>query len=245
MPQTRSIHRVFLVLFLTAIVAGGAIAPCRLAAQESAPAAQPQPAAQAPASQSASKPEAPPSQEEKNQAFLLEGPIVKWTARTFNLSAATAAGIFEFINFAIIVLCIGVPLFRWLPRFLRQRGQTVRANIEAARKATEDANARLSTIEAKLSGLDGEIAQIRSQVEQESLQDEARIKAAIVEESARIVTSAGQEINVAAAQAQRELRHFAANLAIEQASRQLDLTPETDRALIAEFVGDVGKGGKN
>jgi len=243
MPQARSIHRVFLVLFLTAIIAGVAMAPCRLAAQESAPAAQP--AAQAPASQSTAQPEAAPSQEEKNQAFLLEGPMVKWTARTFSLSAAAAAGIFELINFAIIVLCIGIPLFRWLPKFLRQRGQTVRANIESARKATEDANARLSAIEAKLSGLDGEIAQIRSQVEQESLQDEARIKAAIVEESAHIVTSAGLEIDVAAAQAQRELRHFAANLAIEQASRQLNLTPETDRALIAEFVGDAGKGGKN
>jgi F-type H+-transporting ATPase subunit b len=243
MPQARLIHRVFFVLFLTAIVAGAAIAPSRLAAQGSAPAAQP--AAQVPASQSAAKPEAAKTQDEKNEAFLLEGPVVKWTARTFSLSAATAAGIFELINFAIIVLCIGVPLFRWLPRFLRGRGQTVRANIESARKATEDANARLSAIEAKLSGLDGEIAQIRSQVEQESLQDEVRIKAAIIEESARIVTSAGQEIEVAAAQAQRELRHFAANLAIEQAAKQLILTPETDRALIAEFVGDVGKGGKN
>jgi F-type H+-transporting ATPase subunit b len=44
------------------------------------------------------------------------------------------------------------------------------------------------------------------------------------------------------------LRHFAADLAIEQAARQLTLTPETDRALIAEFIGQVssdGKGGKN
>jgi F-type H+-transporting ATPase subunit b len=241
MPQARLTHRVFLVLFLAVIIAGGAIVPCRLAAQESAPAAQPQPAAQ---TAEAAKPEAAKTQEEKNEAFLLEGPVVKWTARTFSLSAATAAGIFELINFAIIVLGIGVPLFRWLPRFLRRRGQTVRANIESARKATEDANARLSAIEAKLSGLDGEIAKIRSQVEQESLQDEARIKAAIVEESARIVTSAGQEIEVASAQARRELRHFAANLAIEQAAKQIDLTPETDRALIAEFVNGV-RGGKN
>ena len=41
---------------------------------------------------------------------------------------------------------------------------------------------------------------------------------------------------------------FAADLAIEQASKQVKLTPETDRALIAEFVAGVsgdGKGGKN
>ena len=59
-------------------------------------------------------------------------------------------------------------------------------------------------------------------------------------------------MTVAAAQAQRGLRHFAAELAVEQAARQLVLTPETDRALIAEFIGQVsssstgnGKGGQN
>jgi chromosome segregation ATPase len=60
---------------------------------------------------------------------------------------------------------------------LRKRGEKVRTDIESARKVTEDANARLSAIEAKLSGLDGEIAKIRAQVETESKQDEARIKA--------------------------------------------------------------------
>jgi F-type H+-transporting ATPase subunit b len=48
---------------------------------------------------------------------------------------------------------------------------------------------------------------------------------------------------VAAAQAKRGLRHFAADLAIEQAARQLVLTPETDRELIAEFVGEANRTG--
>jgi F-type H+-transporting ATPase subunit b len=50
---------------------------------------------------------------------------------------------------------------------------------------------------------------------------------------------------MAAAQARRGLRNFAANLAIDQAAKQLVLSPETDKALIAEFVGDVVKGGQN
>ena len=75
-------------------------------------------------------------------------------------------------------------------------------------------------------------------------------KAALEEERARIVASAEQEIGVAAAQATRSLRHFAADLAIDQAVRKLVLTPETDRALIAEFVNETGHdgmqgGGKN
>ena len=55
---------------------------------------------------------------------------------------------------------------------------------------------------------------------------------------------------MAAAQARRGLRNFAADLAIEQAARQLVLTPETDRALIAEFTAGLGlnettRGGQN
>jgi F-type H+-transporting ATPase subunit b len=97
--------------------------------------------------------------------------------------------------------------------------------------------------------LDDEIAKIRAQVEDESRQDEVRIKASIEEERTRIVAAAEQEIGVAAAQAKRGLRNFAADLAIEQAAKQLVLTPETDQALIAEFVSDVTgngtKGGRN
>jgi F-type H+-transporting ATPase subunit b len=118
-------------------------------------------------------------------------------------------------------------------------------DLESARKLTQDANARLNAVEAKLAKLDQEIAGIRVQVEEESKNDEVRIKATIQEESGRIVASAEQEIALAGAQAKRGLRLFAADLAIEQAVKQLVLTPESDRALIAEFVGDVAKGEQN
>jgi F-type H+-transporting ATPase subunit b len=233
---------IFWIIFLAVLAVGVAVAPLRLAAQDSAPAANSQPATTA---NEAAKPDAPRSEEEQNNAFRLEGPVVKWTAKTFNLQVGTAATLFDFINFAIIVLAIGIPLLRFLPKFLRTRGEKVRTDIESARKVTEDANARLSAVEAKLSKLDEEIGKFRAEVEEEMGQDEARIKASLQEESARIVASVEQEIGVAAAQAKRGLRHFAADLAIEQATKQLVLTPETDRALIAEFVGDVNKGGQN
>jgi F-type H+-transporting ATPase subunit b len=230
--RTADISRILLLAgLLTA-----AFTPVRLLAQEAAPAAAP-----------AAKPEATPSQEEQNNVFRLEGPMVKWTAKTLNTSPETAATIFEFINFGAIVLLLGIPLSKALPKVLRARGEKVRIDLEAARKATAEAQARLSAIEAKLAGLDGEIAQIRAQVEEESKQDELRIKSTIGEESARIVAAAEQEIESSAAQARRGLRHFAADLAIEEAAKQLTFTPETDRALIAEFLGDAtmtAKGGQ-
>lgn len=244
--------QVFCFVLLAGFVGGFAIAPMRIAAQDAASEFRPETAAPpSAATASNAKPESAQSEDEQqNNAFRLEGPVVKWTAKTLNLSIETTADIYEVINFLIIALAIGVPLFRFLPRYLRQRKQKLSDDIESARKVTEDANARLSAVEAKLSSLDAEIQKFRAEVEAESVQDEARIKASLGEESKRIVDSAEQEIGMAAAQARRGLRHFAADLAIDQAAKHLNLTPEIDRALIAEFVGDVVRsgaaaGGKN
>jgi F-type H+-transporting ATPase subunit b len=240
MPQTRLFAPVFQAALLAALTIGSAAMPLRLAAQESTPAVQP--------AQASAPSEVVKSQEEQNNVFRLEGSVVKWTARTFHWSVETTANLFEFLNFGIVVLLIGVPLVKFVPKLLHTRGEKVRTDLDAGRKATAQANLRLGAIEAKLSGLDGEIAQIRAQVEEESKQDEARIKSTIGEESARIVAVAEQEIEASAAQARRSLRNFAADLAIDQAVQQLAITPETDRALIAEFLGDAkmsaAKGGQ-
>ncbi|UWZ83885.1 ATP synthase F0 subunit B [Occallatibacter riparius] len=150
---------------------------------------------------------------------------------------------FEWVNSLILILCIVIPLAKILPKIIRRRSETLKQNLQEARKTTADANTRLSAVEAQLARLDEEIAQIRANVESESKQDEAKIKASIEEESARIVASAEQEIASASAQAQRALRHFAAELAIDNAARQLTLSPEADRALIAQFVNDANHNG--
>ena len=231
--------------FFAVILVAAAIAlqPSRSLGQDANSAVKPDAVSMQAASPSDSKPESGLSEQEKqNEAFLHEGPVVKWTAKTLNLSIDSTAVIFEVINFLIIVLAIFVPLFKFLPRYLKQRKQKLSDDIESARKVTLDANARLNAVEAKLAKIDGEIQKFRTEVEAESKNDEARIKASLTEESARIVEAAEQEIGQAAAQARRGLRNFAADLAIDQAARQLNLTPEVDRALIAEFVTSAGNG---
>jgi F-type H+-transporting ATPase subunit b len=186
---------------------------------------------------------------EDETAAFRHTPLMGSIAKALHLSVDTTARLFEIFNFAIIFFGIGIPLVRFIPKHLKKRKELLSENLETARKTTLDATSRLSAVEAQLAQLDDEIAKIRAQVEEQSKQDEMRIKAAIEEESGRIVAAAEQEINVAAAQARRELRHFAADLAIDQAIRQLELSPEADRALIAEFVSNASiapdRGGKN
>jgi F-type H+-transporting ATPase subunit b len=226
---------------LAVLAVGVTIAPFQLVAQEPT-----QPAISGATSAPAAEPAKSDSDEEaQTRAFRLEGPLVVATSKALHLSLETTARIFEITNFAIIVLAIAIPLFKLLPTMLRKRSKTLSESLESARKMTEDANARLSAVEAKLASLDEQIATFRAEVERESVNDEARIKATLEEERTRIVQSAEQEIGQAAALARRGLRNFAADLAIDQAALQLNLTAETDRALIAEFAAGAATGGKN
>jgi F-type H+-transporting ATPase subunit b len=239
-----------LSIVLPSVLAAGIISPVYSFAQEQPP-AQPQPVADVSGSPKEHKApglgaELAPGQVKKEEAeednVYRHTKLVESLSKMFHLDVETTARLLEWINFAIIALCIIIPLVKFLPRMIRKRSETLSRNLEVARKTTADANTRLSAVEAQLSRLDEEIAKIRVQVEEESKQDEQRIKATIEEESARILASAEQEIATATAQARRGLRHFAADLAIEQAAQQLILTPETDRALISEFVREVSIG---
>jgi len=75
-----------------------------------------------------------------------------------------------------------------------------------------------------------------------------RIKQAMADEKQKIITSAEHEIAAAGAAAERRLRRFAAELAVDRASSRLHLTEGDDRTLIQEFaasLGSNGQGGRN
>lgn len=242
----RSFAGIFKVVLLAALLssagAASAFAQDSNVSASTPPAAASQPIA--PAAGTAKAEEAPKSEADEMDVYR-HAPIVQSMARIMHMGLEPTARLFEFINFGILALAIGIPLFRFMPRHLRNRRQALQENLQSARTMTDEARARLAAVEDRLSRLDAEIAQIRAQVEEEGKSDEARIKASIGEESGRIVAAAEQEIATAAAQAKRELHNFAADLAIERAAHQLILTPESDRALIDDFVRDAVRRGQN
>jgi F-type H+-transporting ATPase subunit b len=132
---------------------------------------------------------------------------------------------------------------------LRDRNAGIQKNLVEARTATEEARQRLSSVEERLSRLDGEIAAMRSHSEQDSVKDEQRIKASVEDEKRKIVAAAEQEFAAATMHAQKQLQQHAAELAIEQAARKLVVSAETDRLLVQGFAqrltGDESKKGQN
>lgn len=185
--------------------------------------------------------------EDETVAFR-HSPVVQSIARIVHLPVETTAKICEYLNFAIVAFSVLYVLFKFLPTFFRNRKGAIQKQLVDARSATEVARERLDGVEQRLARLDQDIDAIRKQVEQDAAQDEARIKAALEEERVRIVESAGHEIEAAGAAAQRELKRFAAELAIDRATDRLSLTPDTDRKLVHHFaqgLGDGKQGGRN
>jgi F-type H+-transporting ATPase subunit b len=224
-----------------ALMLGIIAAPLGALAQDAAPAA-PQAQSQAqPKSESVFKQEhkAEKTEEEDETAAYRHSASVQWFANLLHLDVETTAKIFEYINFLVILLAVGIPLAKMLPAAMRKRSAKLGFELEHAQAKTQDANERLKAVEKKLAGLDSEIADIRKQVDEQMREDEVRSKALIEEETARILAAAEQEIAVAAAQAQRKLKQFAADLAIDRAVSLLTIDAETDRALFAEFALDV------
>lgn len=180
-------------------------------------------------------------QEDEEYAFKHSG-SVRAFAKLFHLSPEAASTIFWALNALLLVVFVGYFLVKALPKVFRSRRELLSRQLIEARKATEQANERLRLVEERLGRLDSEIEAVRVQAERDSANDEIRIKQAMEEEKQKIIAAAEQEIASVGAAAERQLRRFAAGLAVDRATARLNLTEGDDRALIQEFAGRLGSG---
>lgn len=193
-------------------------------------------------------PEANKKEVDENDAYLHSASVRKLGAM-LGLNPEQAATAFTVGNFLVLAVLAGWFLLKTLPKTFRNRTSSIQKDLVDARTATEEASARLSAVEDRLSKLDEQIATLRSQAEKDSLHDEQRIKASVEEDKQKILAAAEQEISAATALAQRQIRQYAAELAIDQAARKLVVTAETDRLLVQNFarrlMGEDTKDGHN
>jgi F-type H+-transporting ATPase subunit b len=172
-------------------------------------------------------------------------PMVTKLGSFLGMNSAKAATTFTLSNLFILLAGVLFLLYKNLPKTFRNRSEGIQKQIVDARAATQEAKTRLSSVEERLSKLDGQIAGMRMQAEADGAREEERLKAAIEDEKKRILSSAELEIQSATINARRELQKYAAELAVDQAARKLVVTPEADRYLVegfAERLQTLGKG---
>lgn len=194
---------------------------------------------------------APSTAGDKAQTVLNEtdeyrlSPTVVKLGSLLGMKPETAANVFTIFNILILFGAIGYGLLKTLPKAFRNRSSTIQKHLVDARSATEEATSRLSSVEDRLSRLDEQIAAMSHQAEADSARDEQRIKASVEDEKVKIIAATEAEIQSATTLARREIQKYAAELAIEQASRKLVVTAETDRLLVERFAHKLGEGSNN
>jgi F-type H+-transporting ATPase subunit b len=187
-------------------------------------------------------------EQDENDAYRHSASVTK-LGGMMGMNPEQSATAFEVANFLILAGLVGWLAVKMLPSWIRGRNSTIQKDLTDARTATEAAGVRLSAIEERLGKLDGEIAGMRAQAEQDWARDEERVRASVEAEKKNILAAAEQEIAAAGVHAQKALQQFAAELAIEQAARKLVVSAETDRLLVQSFAqrltGDESKKGQN
>jgi F-type H+-transporting ATPase subunit b len=223
--------------------------PAQTAAQTAPPPATGEPSGAKPTTQEAKSPEQAPGQEAGKEKendpteALKQSTLVKWIARVTGLSVNAAYWICVVLNFAIVLGVLVWLLRKTLPAAFKTRTELIQKRIEEARKASEEARRRLSEVEGRLSRLDVEITEMRREAEQNGLAEEKRVLAGAEEERRRIVATAEQEITMAANAARRDLKSYAAELAVDLAGKKIQVGRDADQALVREFTTQLGKDG--
>ena len=236
--------RVFAAFALATLLSVGALA------QEQHPASTP------PSKAEQASPERPPSQgaqtpgqqlahasneaaEGDENAQFKHSPVVRWMSSHLGISAQAEYWVLYSIDFLIIALAIGWIWKKNIPAAFRERTASIRKTMDEAQTASADANRRLSDIEGRLAKLDQEIAQMRASAEAEAAAEEQRIRAAAEEDSRKIVAAAQAEIESSGRLAQRDLKAYAAELAVTLAEQKIHVDSNTDRALVQKFSREL------
>lgn len=179
--------------------------------------------------------------EEDATAQFKQSASVKWLGQHLGLSGSAMYWLAVVVNFAIIALAVLYFSRLHLPTMFRNRTDSIRKAMDEAKRTSDDAKQRLAGIEARLSQLDSEIARLQAKAEQDGAAEEARIRASAEEDKKKIVEAAGQEIDVAAKTARRELAAYAADLAVNMARQRIQVDVPADQSLVSSFAQSLGK----
>jgi F-type H+-transporting ATPase subunit b len=174
---------------------------------------------------------------------LKQSPSVKWLAGHLGISVEAAYWVAVVLNFVLIALLLAWLIKKSVPGALRARGESIRKQMQDAQRASEDATRRLKEIEGRLNQLGTEISALQAEAVAQQQGEETRFKQAAAEEKERVLRSAQQEIASAATAARRDLRAYAAELAVNLAEKKIHVDSAADQNLVRDFVDQLGRNG--
>jgi F-type H+-transporting ATPase subunit b len=156
-------------------------------------------------------------------------------------AAADSLALWRWVNFAILAAGLGYLMAKYLPPFFAASDAAIQKDIAEARQAKQDSDQRAASIDQHVSRLGAEIEAFRVQAHQEMEREGQPIREETATHIRKINAQAQVEIESASKAARREVRLYAANLALDLAAQRvrarLDANAET--TLVDNFLGDL------
>jgi len=168
--------------------------------------------------------------------LLLAVPVVAQEGEASPAESLTG-WVFRWINFAIVAAVIVYAFWKASPAF-RRHADEISERIAEGTRAREAADKQRREVQAKLAGIEQEVARMRVEAKQGAEAEAERLRELARTEAETIEHAAQQEIAARERAARLELKALAARLAIERAEAALrqTMTPESEAMLFGTFV---------
>jgi len=156
--------------------------------------------------------------------------------------------VWRWANFAILAIGAGYLLGKHLPGFFKDRTTDIQKDITEAQQQKLAAEKRTAEMDARLKSLGADIEKFRSEAKLEMEQEAARIREETAHQIEKFQRQAEQEIESKGNLASKELREYAAKLALDLAEQRIRtrLDASTEAGLIEDFTKDLQQqGSKN
>lgn len=153
--------------------------------------------------------------------------------------------LWKWANFAILAIGLGYLMAKNLPPLFQSRTKEIQKGISESQQMKLDAERRSAQMDARLSSLGEEIERFRTQSAAEMKQEGDRIRQETAAQIKRIEQQAEAEIESAGKAARRQLKDFAAELALGLAEQRLRarIDSSAESALVDDFVHSLERKG--
>ena len=146
--------------------------------------------------------------------------------------------VWKWANFAILAVGLGYLMAKNLPPVFQSRTKEIQKGISESQQMKMDAERRSAEMDARLNAIGEEIERFRAQSAAEMQQEGERIGRETAAQIKKIEQQAEVEIESAGKAARRQLKDFAAELALGLAEERLRarVDSSTESALVDDFV---------
>jgi F-type H+-transporting ATPase subunit b len=151
----------------------------------------------------------------------------------------------KWVNFFALIAILYFFLKRTLkvPDRFREDYKDIQRSVESARRAKEEAEERLKELDARMAGMNVEIARIKEQASVEAEEEKKRIVDLANKEAERIAELARREIEAEVQLAKKTLREQVADLSVEQGRRiiEQEINEDDQKRLMNDYIQEFGK----